>query len=184
MVEIRCSDAGYCRQARPAPAKQLDFDAIGTFQNLGTGSSAPKFLISKPNVIAEPNGNSNKTFTYHWVQVNVDDLGEPGRLNSGAPNSTACPGLGFGEKSAGRFYDDPVFNPTHYVDLPYTALGDCTCPDFYRITIYAGVLSTDVKFLPDGRIDPNSLNKTDIIYQVFGYVDGGNLQIHPPTGSN
>jgi hypothetical protein len=45
------------------------------------------------------------------------------------------------------------------------ALVDCDCPDFYRITIHA-------------TTDPNST----IIYQVWGYPAGGNLQIHPLTG--
>ena len=41
----------------------------------------------------------------------------------------------------------------------------CECPDYYRITIYAG--PTDA---------------SEIIYQVEGYINGGNLQIHPLTG--
>ena len=41
---------------------------------------------------------------------------------------------------------------------------DCDCPDFYRITIYADDTPTTV------------------IYQVYGYIKGGNLQIHPLTG--
>lgn len=45
------------------------------------------------------------------------------------------------------------------------ALVDCDCFDFYRITIYAG--DTDA---------------SAIIYQVYGYIQGGNLQIHPLTG--
>ena len=39
-------------------------------------------------------------------------------------------------------------------------LANCGCPDFYRITIYN----------PDG---PE-------YYEVYGYINGGNLQIHPP----
>ena len=39
---------------------------------------------------------------------------------------------------------------------------DCDCPDFYRITIRA-------------TTDPNST----VIYRVWGYPIGGNLQIHP-----
>jgi hypothetical protein len=42
---------------------------------------------------------------------------------------------------------------------------DCNCPDFYRITIH-------------GTTDPSS----PVIYQVWGYPRGGNLQIHPLTG--
>jgi hypothetical protein len=44
------------------------------------------------------------------------------------------------------------------------SLVDCDCFDFYRITIYADE------------------TPTTIIYQVYGYIKGGNLQIHPPTG--
>ncbi len=46
-----------------------------------------------------------------------------------------------------------------------TELADCDCPDFYRIRIYEG-------------IDDSS----NIMYEVYGYIDGGNFQIHPPTG--
>jgi hypothetical protein len=42
----------------------------------------------------------------------------------------------------------------------------CDCYDFSRITIYA------------------DLTETTIIYQVYGYIKGGNLQIHPPTGAD
>ena len=41
---------------------------------------------------------------------------------------------------------------------------DCDCFDFYRITIYSDEIGTSV------------------IYQVYGYIKGGNLQIHPLTG--
>jgi hypothetical protein len=176
IVDVRCSDPGFCDPARDAPAKQLDFDAIGTFSNVGKGTKAPVFMIANPNVIPEPKGKAGGAFTFHWFEVNIDDMGEPGKFNSGAPNSAMCPGRGFGEKSGGPFPDPggPV--------LPSTPLGNCDCPDFYRITIYKGVLSTEVTYLPDGRIDPLSLNRTNIIYQSFGYIDGGNLQIHPPTG--
>jgi len=40
---------------------------------------------------------------------------------------------------------------------------DCDCADFYRITIHEAD-------------NPSS----DIIYEVFGYITGGNLQIHHP----
>jgi|GEM_PF-1463120 len=46
-----------------------------------------------------------------------------------------------------------------------TELADCGCPDFYRIRIYEGM-------------DDSS----NIMYEVYGYIDGGNFQIHPPTG--
>ena len=182
IVDVRCSDPGFCFPARPAPAKQLDFDAIGTFSNIGNGPKAPVFDVANPNVIPEPNGGKNKLFTFHWFEVNIDDLGEPGRHNNGAPDSVDCPGRGFGEKSGGPFVPDPVNAPGTIVILPNIDLANCDCPDFYRITIYKGVLNTDVTFLPDGRIDPASMNQTEVIYESYGYVDGGNLQLHPPTG--
>ncbi|MCK9994643.1 MAG: hypothetical protein KAH56_00015 [Candidatus Krumholzibacteria bacterium] len=46
-----------------------------------------------------------------------------------------------------------------------TELADCACPDFYRIRIYEGM-------------DDSS----NVMYEVYGYIDGGNFQIHPPTG--
>jgi hypothetical protein len=46
-----------------------------------------------------------------------------------------------------------------------TELADCDCPDFYRIRIYEGIDDT-----------------TPIMYEVYGYINGGNFQIHPPTG--
>jgi hypothetical protein len=161
--EIRCSDPGFCFPARPAPAKQLDFDGIGTFKNIGKGKNAPTWFIPGANVTAE--GNGNKTFdgTFHWFEVNVDDAGEPGNENSGKNDASVCPVDGFGEKGS-------------------VALVNCDCPDFYRITIYDGVNAANVLKNPDGSIDPTSLNQTDVIYEVFGYIDGGNLQLHPPTG--
>jgi hypothetical protein len=164
IVEIRCSDPGFCFPARPAPAKQLDFDGIGAFSNVGKGSKAPTWEIPA-NVIPEPSGNKNSVFTFHWVEVNIDDLGERGGFNSGAPDSASCPSDGFGEKSS-------------------TPLANCDCPDYYRITIYDGVDSDSVVFDQDGKIDPASVNRTDVIYQAFGYIDGGNLQIHPLTGND
>ena len=62
------------------------------------------------------------------------------------------------------------------------ALAECSCSDFYRITIYDGVYAANVVKNPDGSIDPSQLNRTDVIYEVWGYIDGGNLQLHHPTG--
>ena len=39
---------------------------------------------------------------------------------------------------------------------------DCDCPDFYWISIY------------------DQGNPIEPIYEVYGYIKGGNLQIHPP----
>jgi hypothetical protein len=45
------------------------------------------------------------------------------------------------------------------------ATGDCSCPDFYRIRIHC---TTD--------------HNSPVLYEAFGYIDGGNLQIHKPVG--
>ena len=53
---------------------------------------------------------------------------------------------------------------------PPDGLGNCECRDFYIITIYEA-------FAPG--MPPNT---TDVIYTNFGYLDGGNMQIHPLIG--
>jgi hypothetical protein len=163
--EIRCSDPGGCKPSGdpPSPAKQLDFEGIGTFKSLGKGKNEGTFEIPNANVTSEGKGNQAFDGTFHWFEVNIDDLGEKGGLNSGAPNSAECPGIGFGEKGAAE-------------------LANCDCPDFYRITIYDGVNAADVVKLPDGSIDTAPLKAKSIIYEFYGYIDGGNLQLHRPTG--
>ncbi len=130
---IVCSDPGWCRQARPAPAKQLDFAGVGTFHNMKNVPSS----ISDYVVVGE---------SLHWFEVNIDDLGEPGKAGNVDPPSPQCDPAGFGRNGG-------------------TPLADCGCPDFYRIRIYRG--PTD---------------QSTILYEVYGYIDGGNFQIHPPTG--
>jgi hypothetical protein len=169
---IRCSDPGGCIPSGnpPSPVKQLDFDGIGTFRNIGKqGNRVPDFVTDGATVTAEGNGNKAFDGTFHWFEVNIDDLGEPGntnpKKNPGDADTELCPLIGFGEKGAEE-------------DL----LGECSCSDFYRITIYDGVDAADVDKNPDGSIDPSELNRTDVIYEVWGYIDGGNLQLHRPTG--
>jgi cysteine-rich repeat protein len=125
IAHISCSDPGWCRQARPAPAKQLDADGVGSFRNTRNLSAVMDAAISDGSL--------------HYFEVHYEDLGEPGRSGEEPPAGT-CPVMG----SKG-------------------ALADCDCPDFYMITIHA-------------TIDPASA----VIYKVFGYHDGGNVQLHPP----
>ncbi len=127
---VVCSDPGFCNPARPAPNKQIDFEGVGTFKNIGNNSPL--------NNVAIPGE------TFHWFDVHIEDLGEPGNANSGGgqgqdPPAGTCPPGG----SAG-------------------AVADCTCPDFYSLTIH----------LTEDPLSP-------VIYHVFGYINGGNLQIHP-----
>jgi hypothetical protein len=130
---IQCSDPGWCVQARKAPAKQLDFGGVGTFHNL---KGVPRSISDYVTV-----GES-----LHWFEVNVDDLGEPGKAGKQPPAAEMCDPLGFGRNGGPE-------------------LADCGCPDFYRIRIYAGPTDSSI-----------------IIYEAYGYIVGGNFQIHPPTG--
>jgi len=128
---IECSDPGWCHPARPAPAKQIDFEGVGTFKNIRNPSPPLEGVVPGE--------------TFHWFEVHIEDLGEPGRSGRQDPPGDECSPVGHEGTEA-----------------------PCSCPDFYRITIYEGVL------------DPATPNKTDIIYEVYGYLTGGNLQIHPP----
>lgn len=123
---VTCSDPGWCEQARPAPAKQIDYEGVGQFKN-----------IKKAGPLM---GNAVAGQTFHWFEVHVEDLGEPGRGGKVEPPANFCPSYG---------------TPG--------GVANCDCPDYYQITIH-------------DNIDPGSA----IIYQVHGYITGGNLQIHPP----
>jgi hypothetical protein len=182
--EIICTDPDYCRQARPAPSKQIDFVGIGEFSNfqLDDSSFAGDGVHTFPGIAdvvtgssgCKPNGNGpnscarnpDQVGTLHWFQVHIEDAGEPGnKFEDGA----SCPIEVAGVKGHGN---DPFLNP------PRTDNNlDCGCADFYRITIYKGFEPT---FNGDGEV--TNPNKTDKIYEVWGYLDGGNFQIHPLTG--
>ncbi|UCG53008.1 MAG: hypothetical protein JSW58_05490 [Candidatus Latescibacterota bacterium] len=131
---IVCSDPGWCRPARHAPAKQIDFGGVGTFKNMK--NSVPASIRSHV-IVGE---------SLHWFEVNIDDLGEPGKSGDQEPDPADCDPLGYGRNGG-------------------TELGDCDCPDFYRIQIHEG--PTD---------------SSPVMYEVYGYIRGGNFQIHPPTG--
>ena len=131
---IECMDPDNCNPAREAPAKQIDFGGVGTFKNIKN---------SCPDIIKN---NAEKGVTLHYFEVNIDDLGEPGKGGKQDPPGEMCDPDGFGMNSD-------------------TELADCDCPDYYRITIWAGPT-------------PNS----QIIYEAAGYIKGGNFQIHPLTG--
>ena len=169
IIEIRCSDPGGCKPSGdpPSPAKQVDFDGVGTFKNFGRRASKPTWPDASVAVNAKCSSKGGKfrfDGTYHYFEVNADDCGEPGNKKlDAASDPRTCPPDGFGEKGD-------------------VELADCDCHDFYRITIYNGVDAADVTFLSDGSIDLSTLNMTDVIYEFYGYLDGGNLQIHYLTG--
>lgn len=129
---IVCSDPGFCDPARRAPAKQIDFEGAGTFKNIKNPSPSLSGVLPGE--------------TFHWFEVHIEDLGEPGKSGKQDPPAEDCPVEGSADMVA-----------------------DCDCPDFYRIKIFAG-------FDPETE----NPNKTESIYEVFGYITGGNLQIHPP----
>lgn len=124
---IVCSDPEGCSPSGdpPSPAKQIDFEGVGTFRNISSDSPLEGLVVPGE--------------TFHKFEVHIEDLGEPGK--NGRQNAPGfCDPLG----SAG-------------------GLADCDCADFYHIRIFEDV---------DGAGEP--------IYEVFGYITGGNLQIHHP----
>jgi hypothetical protein len=139
---IECCDPGNCLPARHAPNKQINFEGIGTFKNLASND------INLPGVVV---GGVHRT--YHWFEVHIEDLGEPGNNGHQGSPGPGCPAGGSN-----------------------CAVANCACPDFYRITIYAGFDPSTFP-IPEGEI-----NKTDVLYSVQSYLDGGNLQIHPAIG--
>lgn len=177
--EIICTDEGWCEQARPAPNKQIDFVGIGEFSNfqIDDATYAGDGVNTFPgigDVVVGSGGckpgngpdacNNNpgpETGTYHWFQVHIEDLGEPGNKPE---EGAVCPEDGSGNNP---FAEPPVVDN----------VADCGCADFYRITIYKGFDPV----LVDGEVT-GVINKTDKIYEVWGYLDGGNFQIHPLTG--
>jgi len=83
---IVCSDPGYCKPARHAPAHQLDFWGVGTFHAAKDlpGSLANKIVVGE---------------SLHWFEVNIDDAGEPGKDN----HHNDCPTDGFGLHGSEEF---------------------------------------------------------------------------------
>lgn len=182
IADIVCSDDGYCRPARPAPSKQIDFDGIGSFRTINKIGSLDKHDC--PAVPSDGTAPGNKTSppkTYHWFEVHIEDLGEPG--NEGNPHDPAlnCPATGSGTDAFDNYFGPKIFSPA-----------DCGCSDFYRLRIYCGVVPDDID--GDGKADldadGNVTNFAQIknqkdnepIYEVYGYINGGNWQIHPLTG--
>jgi len=128
---VTCSDPGYCDPARPAPAKQIDLEGVGTFKNVRSG---PLKGLVVPD-------NNKIQRTLHYFRVHVEDIGEPG---SGSQ----------------QIKDD---NCEHVIGTLIEE-GDCAiCPDVYQIEIHE-----------------TELQSSPVLYSVGGFIDNGNLQIHPP----
>jgi hypothetical protein len=90
---INCNDPGWCVQARPAPAKQIDFGGVGTFKNM------------KNNVPDEIANHVVLHESLHWFEVNIDDGGEPGRAGKQDPPAPQCPENGFGHLGSVPYVD-------------------------------------------------------------------------------
>jgi hypothetical protein len=122
---VSCSDPGFCRQARPAPAKQLNAVGVGSFRNMKKATADTAGVVPGE--------------TLHCYEVFFGDYGEPGRSGrQSAPGNCAADGF------EGR-------------------VGECSCPDYYRIAIHA---TEDCS--------------SDVIYSMSDYIRSGNIQLHPP----
>lgn len=153
IASIICSDAdGPCSSAGLSPLKQIDFDGIGTFRNIRNPSAALQGVVPGE--------------TYHKFQVHIEDLGEPGTARSNKNSGGNCPAAGSGTDAFADAF----------------AWADCNCADYYRIRIFEGV--TPVFDPATGELAnlAEIMGEMELIYQVYGYIDGGNLQIHPLTG--
>lgn len=103
--------------------------------------------------------------TYHQFYVHIEDLGEPGTQGNKKNSGAICPQGGSGTDAFASLF----------------AVADCRCADFYRIRILGGVAPV---FDPTTGELTNlaEIKSQQLIYEVSGYLDGGNLQIHPLTG--
>jgi len=112
---VTCSDPGYCRQARPAPAKQLNAVGVGSFKNVKRPTTATANVI--PGV------------TLHCYEVFFGDYGEPGR--SGKQNSPGnhCAADGF-EGRVGEC------NCPDYYRIAIHETQDCSSDVIYSVADY------------------------------------------------
>lgn len=95
--------------------------------------------------------------TRHRFNVHLVDFGEPGGgATQGDQSNATCPAL------------PDITTIIDYGDGATTALPICQqCADIYEIEIF-GAIGTG--------------NAGMVIYRQRGYIDGGNIQIHPPVG--
>jgi len=187
---IQCSDPGWCRQARPAPDKQIDFAGIGSFRNIIDEGNLNDSGTCATVTDTHGNPHDRTLGTYNWAEVHIEDRGEPGREGQHTTADPAnCPAEGTGTDAFSAYNGvgsrvDAVASGTYNSFVCKTDNDPSTgCPDFYRIRIYCGVEPT---FDTDGNLsnfDEIAAQKANgPIYEVYGYIDGGNWQIHPLTG--
>ncbi|NMG31717.1 hypothetical protein [Aromatoleum evansii] len=102
--------------------------------------------------VVNPENGGAPGYSRHYVRVHVEDLGEPGPGGK-QPHSEDCT----------HVIGTIVGNPQQDTSLNDTVCSNCA--DVYQIEIHA-------------TTDPTSA----VIYSVGGFMDVGNLQLHPPTG--
>ena len=155
---IECADPGWCVQARCAPFKQIFWTGVGNFAKQGFDG-----VFSGCNVVADI---PRKGGTLHFYRAMVGDFGEnnrptrevPGACNWLLPNGPPGPF----DPSLAVFLDsviDPQFGDKG------GQICD-TCPDYYQIEIHCDQ-------------EPASA----VIYTFHGFLESGNYQIHPETGT-
>lgn len=164
--EIVCKDEGACRQAAAnGNFKQIDFDGTGSFRMLD--ATAKAYLDARQPADAPPILPDNVSDRVFYFRVDMDDLGEPGnQWASGKKNVVndllqRCQNFFSADQNNPLATADPLF--LSYFG-GYTAAQACSsCPDVYQIRIYSG----------SSRDNPGNL-----IYEVRGFLTGGNIQIH------
>jgi hypothetical protein len=104
MTFIACCDAGTCSPP-PAPAKQMDFHGIGTFNNIAS-SNFPDGWAS----------DESQDPTFHWFEAHIEDLS-----SSGSPGDH-CPPEGFncfpGDCSCPDFYRIDIYRGFYPSTIP------------------------------------------------------------------
>lgn len=150
ITKVECFDEGFCFPARPADFQQIKWTGIGSFRMAGR-----EWL----DLGVIPSSETN--YTLHCIEGHVVDMGEPGAGGANGPQKNkSCP-----------FTPDDFFaEPPAIVDETATDPSQCgNCADYYSFTIY-----------DNSSIDPDTGQCAGTpIYQVYDFIDGGDLQLHP-----
>ncbi len=151
---IECADPGWCVQARCAPYKQIFWTGIGNFASQHYDGAFAEGVVVP--------GGANKGGTLHFYRAMVGDFGENNRPTREIPGECGWvppgPYDAYEAVALDNYGLDPKFGDKN------GQICD-TCPDYYQIEIHA-------------TADPSSA----VIYEFYGFVEGGNYQIHPGTG--
>jgi hypothetical protein len=166
---VECADPGWCVQARCAGFKQLFWTGIGNFANQHFDAVFPGCDV------VPTRGNVG---TQHFVRVMIGDFGENDRPTREAALQDADPdSCNWFDKLQGAGYPGPpgpytAADAVFLDSVPDGKFGDkggqvCDkCPDYYQIEIHC-------------TTDPASA----VIYDFEGFLESGNYQIHPETGT-